>query len=178
MALRSDHRGSRCRHGRCTHSPSPGLTLYNLVVCCARRQWTTPRKDQDTDKERERKRESWCQSCLSVLLLLLYLCSSTSFVLSREVCHESVSTYLPLYSQRQKSKGKKRRERARDNARVRQIHENEGKLKSDVSKNRAGNQKVTSSIPGRVKYVVSLVKALHPTCLGGNVLVLTVSRSG
>ena len=42
--------------------------------------------------------------------------------------------------------------------------------------NRASNLKVASSIPGRAK--LSLGKALHPTCLGGNVPVLTVSRSG
>ena len=39
--------------------------------------------------------------------------------------------------------------------------------------------RVAGSIPGRVKnYVVSLGKGLHPTCLWGNVPVLTVSRSG
>ena len=38
------------------------------------------------------------------------------------------------------------------------------------------NQNVASSIPGRD--VVSLGKALHLTCLGGNVPVLTVSGSG
>ena len=43
--------------------------------------------------------------------------------------------------------------------------------------NRATNQKVAGLIPGP-NYVVSLGKALHPTCLGGNVPVLTVSRSG
>ena len=43
----------------------------------------------------------------------------------------------------------------------------------------AGNLKVARSIPGQVPNdVVSLCKALHPTCLGGNVPVLTVSRSG
>ena len=43
----------------------------------------------------------------------------------------------------------------------------------------ATNQKVAGSIPGRAKNdVVSLGEALHPTCLGGNVLVLSVSRSG
>ena len=31
--------------------------------------------------------------------------------------------------------------------------------------NRASNQKVAGSIPGRANYVVSLGKALHPTCL-------------
>ena len=35
-----------------------------------------------------------------------------------------------------------------------------------------------SSIPGHANYVVSLGKALNPTCLGENVPVLTVSRSG
>ena len=46
--------------------------------------------------------------------------------------------------------------------------------------NRAINQKVTGSIPGRdvPNDVVSLGKSLHPTCLGGNVPVLTVRRSG
>ena len=44
---------------------------------------------------------------------------------------------------------------------------------------RAINQKVVGSIPGRAKNdIVSLGKALHPTCLGGKVPVLTVSRSG
>ena len=38
--------------------------------------------------------------------------------------------------------------------------------------NRAINQKVAGLIPGQND------KALHPTCLGGNVPVLTVSRSG
>ena len=43
----------------------------------------------------------------------------------------------------------------------------------------AVNQKVVGSIPGNAKNdVVSLGKALHPTCLGENVPVLTVSRSG
>ena len=45
--------------------------------------------------------------------------------------------------------------------------------------NRASNQKVAGSIPERAKNdVMSLGKALHPTCLGENVPVLTVSRSG
>ena len=44
--------------------------------------------------------------------------------------------------------------------------------------NRANNQKVAGSIPGCANDVVSLGKALHPTCLGENVSVLTVSRSG
>ena len=44
--------------------------------------------------------------------------------------------------------------------------------------NQAINPKVAGSIPGRENDVVSLGKALHPTCLGGNVHVLTVSRSG
>ena len=44
--------------------------------------------------------------------------------------------------------------------------------------NRAGNQKVAGTIPDRANYVVSLGKALHPTCLEVNVPVLTVSRSG
>ena len=44
--------------------------------------------------------------------------------------------------------------------------------------NRALNQKVAGSIPGVPNDIVSLGKALHPTCLGGNVPVLTVSRSG
>ena len=43
---------------------------------------------------------------------------------------------------------------------------------------RLGNWAITGSIPGHVKDVVSLGKTLHPTCLGGNVTVLTVSRSG
>ena len=43
---------------------------------------------------------------------------------------------------------------------------------------RASNQKVASSIPGLAKDVVSLGKALHRTCLGENVPVLTVSLSG
>ena len=43
--------------------------------------------------------------------------------------------------------------------------------------NRAIYQKVAGSIPAVQNYV-SLGKALHPTCLGGNVPVLTVSRSG
>ena len=43
---------------------------------------------------------------------------------------------------------------------------------------RAINQMVAGSIPGREYDVVSLGKALHPTCLGGYVPVLTVSRSG
>ena len=42
--------------------------------------------------------------------------------------------------------------------------------------NRATNQKVVGLIPGRA--VVSLGKALHPTCLGRNVPVLTVNRCG
>ena len=44
--------------------------------------------------------------------------------------------------------------------------------------NRAINQKVAGSIPGRANYIVSLGKALHLTYLGGNVPVLTVSGSG
>ena len=44
--------------------------------------------------------------------------------------------------------------------------------------NRANTQKVAGSIPGRENDVVSLGKALHPTCLGGNVPVRTLSRSG
>ena len=43
--------------------------------------------------------------------------------------------------------------------------------------NRASHQKVAGSIPGLCN-VMSLGKALHSTCLGGNVPVLTVSRSG
>ena len=43
---------------------------------------------------------------------------------------------------------------------------------------RAINQKVAGLIPGHANDVVSLGKALHPTCLGENVPVLTVSRSG
>ena len=42
---------------------------------------------------------------------------------------------------------------------------------------RAINQEVVGSIPVHAKDVVSLGKALHPTCLGENVPVLTVSRS-
>ena len=44
--------------------------------------------------------------------------------------------------------------------------------------NRAITQKVAGSIPGWSNDVVSLGKALHSTCLGGNVPVFTVSRSG
>ena len=33
--------------------------------------------------------------------------------------------------------------------------------------NRASNQKVAGLIPGRANEVVSLGKALHPSCLGG-----------
>ena len=44
--------------------------------------------------------------------------------------------------------------------------------------NRAINQKVASSIPRRAKMTCLWGKALHPTCLGGNAPVLTVSRSG
>ena len=44
---------------------------------------------------------------------------------------------------------------------------------------RAINQKVAGSIPGRAKNDnLSLGKAVHPTCLGGNDPVLTLSRSG
>ena len=43
--------------------------------------------------------------------------------------------------------------------------------------NLAGNQKVAGSIPGRVK-IMLCPRALHPTCLGGNVPVFIVSRSG
>ena len=43
---------------------------------------------------------------------------------------------------------------------------------------RVSNQKVAGSIPGRANDVVTLCQALHPTCLWGNVTVLTVSRSG
>ena len=38
--------------------------------------------------------------------------------------------------------------------------------------NWASNQKVAGSIPGQVNYIVSLGKALHPTCLGGMSLYL------
>ena len=44
--------------------------------------------------------------------------------------------------------------------------------------NRAINQKVAGSIPCRANDVVSLGEALHPTCLGENVPVLTASCSG
>ena len=44
--------------------------------------------------------------------------------------------------------------------------------------NRTINQNVAGLIPGSANYVVSLGKALHPTCHGGNVPVLTISRSG
>ena len=44
--------------------------------------------------------------------------------------------------------------------------------------NRASNAKVAGSIPICKNDVVSLGKALDPTCLWGNVPVLTVSRSG
>ena len=40
------------------------------------------------------------------------------------------------------------------------------------------NHKVVGSIPGRANDVVSLGKALHPTCLGENVQVLPVNRPG
>ena len=40
------------------------------------------------------------------------------------------------------------------------------------------NQKVAGSIPSCANDAVSLGKALHPTCLGDNVPVLTVSHSG
>ena len=40
------------------------------------------------------------------------------------------------------------------------------------------NQKVAGFIPGWPNDVVSLGKAFHPTCLGENVAVRTVSRSG
>ena len=43
---------------------------------------------------------------------------------------------------------------------------------------RDSNQKVAGSISGRANDVVSLGKALHPTCLGENVHVLTVNRPG
>ena len=43
---------------------------------------------------------------------------------------------------------------------------------------RAINQKVVGSILAVKSDVVSLGKALHPTCFRENVLVLTVSRSG
>ena len=42
--------------------------------------------------------------------------------------------------------------------------------------NRTSNQKVAGSIPGCANDDVSLGKALHATCLGGNVPVITVSR--
>ena len=38
--------------------------------------------------------------------------------------------------------------------------------------NRANNQKVAGSIPDVLYYVVSLSKALHPTCLGGKIHVI------
>ena len=46
--------------------------------------------------------------------------------------------------------------------------------------NRTIDQKVAGSIPGRAKQITlcSWSKALHPTCLGENVPVLTVSHSG
>ena len=43
---------------------------------------------------------------------------------------------------------------------------------------RVVNQKVVGSILAVPNDVVSLGKALHPTCHGENVPVLTVSRSG
>ena len=49
---------------------------------------------------------------------------------------------------------------------------------ADRLRNRAINQKVAGSIPSEAIDVMSLGKALHPTCLRGNVPVLTVSRSG
>ena len=43
----------------------------------------------------------------------------------------------------------------------------------------ACNRKVTGSYPPAVQNeVMFLGEALHPTCLGGNVPVLTVGRSG
>ena len=55
-------------------------------------------------------------------------------------------------------------------------------MKSQVDErlgNWASNLKVAGLIPGCAKNdVVSLGEALHPTCLGGNVPVLTVGRSG
>ena len=44
--------------------------------------------------------------------------------------------------------------------------------------NRTIIQKVVGSIPGHANDVVSLGNALHPTCRGGNVNLLTVSRYG
>ena len=44
--------------------------------------------------------------------------------------------------------------------------------------NRAIDQKVAGLIQAMPDDVVSLGKAFHPTCLGGNVPLLTVSRSG
>ena len=43
---------------------------------------------------------------------------------------------------------------------------------------RAFNQKAVGLIPAMPNDLVSLVKALHPTCLGENVPVLTISCSG
>ena len=39
-------------------------------------------------------------------------------------------------------------------------------------------RRLPDRFPTVPNYVVSLGKALHPTCLGGNVPLLTVSRSG
>ena len=44
--------------------------------------------------------------------------------------------------------------------------------------NRAINRKVAGSILAVPNDVVSKGKAFHPTCVGGNVPVLIVSRSG
>ena len=56
-----------------------------------------------------------------------------------------------------------------------------GNVGSQMAKqlgNRATNQKVAGSILAESNDVVSLGKALPPTCLRGNVPVLTVSHSG
>ena len=56
------------------------------------------------------------------------------------------------------------------------IYLNQGQMAERLG-NRALNLKVAGSVPV-LNDVVSLGEALHPTCLGGNVPVLTVSRSG
>ena len=53
-----------------------------------------------------------------------------------------------------------------------------GSQMAERLRNQAINQKVAGSIPSWPTYVVSFSKILHPTCLRGNVPVLTVSRCG
>ena len=49
---------------------------------------------------------------------------------------------------------------------------------AELLRNWASNLKVAGSIPGHANDVVSLGKALHPTCLGENVPGLAVNCSG